>query len=403
MKDSLPGKYSFGDIVGQSPQMREIYERMQRYSETFDPILITGETGTGKTLVAKGIARLMKRDRDIPFEYAHIVAKPDTLIESELFGYKKGAFTGAAESKDGKFHKANGGILFIDEIGDLPGSTQSKILEVLDDDGRYEPLGSNTTKYFKGRIISATNKDLEKQIKEGKFREDLFYRISALDIDIPPLREREEDIPLIAQVLILNRNNGHKQTHTLAPDALEALKRYPWHGNVRELSNFIKKLTTLADDPIITEKDVFMNMMNLELGRGNGTGQYATKWVINSLRKYSLLEKNSAHHPPCGHEGAYKGKALTQEPTGKAPKRMIVGKMEVCKTANIDFTTFRRRYSGSVSENNKVDVLKFLGLYSRDPPHLYRRDTPRKSAAEIASDFGIDWEEGPSSQQPSDL
>lgn len=244
-----------GSFVGESAPMMHIKEIVRKIAPSNATVLITGESGTGKEVVAREI-HAWSAVKDGPFVAINIGGVPENLLESELFGYEKGAFTGAVSRKNGMFELASGGTLFLDEIGDMPLSLQVKILRVLQD-RRITRLGGTTPMPINARIIAATNKDLESMVQEGTFREDLFYRLNVVRIEIPPLRERADDIPLLAASIIsrYNRTMGTKITG-FTPEALEMLKRHEFYGNVRELENILERTMIFADSDIIRVEDL---------------------------------------------------------------------------------------------------------------------------------------------------
>lgn len=233
-----------GNIVGQSPKMREIFELVQTVAPQSSRVLITGESGTGKELVARAIHENSSRSA-APFITINCGAFPETLLESELFGYLRGAFTGANENRAGLFQAAHGGTLFLDEIGNMSQTMQVKLYRVLQE-GKVRPIGSNEETDVDVRVITATNKDLEKEIAEGRFREDLFYRLSVIPIRLPALRERREDIPLLARHFLDRfRKKMEKPIESVQPEALRRLEAYDWPGNVRELENTLERAVAL--------------------------------------------------------------------------------------------------------------------------------------------------------------
>jgi DNA-binding NtrC family response regulator len=236
-----------GDLVGESPQMRAVFTLIRQVAGTNASVLITGESGTGKELVARAIHSFSRRSAE-PFIAINCAAMPETLIESELFGHEKGAFTGAIERRGGALELAHGGTLLLDEIGDMPMAMQSKLLRVLED-FRYRRLGGKQELLADIRVLSATNRAPEQAIKDGHLREDLYYRLNVFHIALPPLRDRPEDIPPIVASLIerLNRKHGTRVTH-VTPDALAALGEQPWEGNVRELRNVIERAVIIASE-----------------------------------------------------------------------------------------------------------------------------------------------------------
>jgi len=232
------------NIIGQSPKMREIFDMIQTVAPQTSRVLITGESGTGKELVARAIHENSQRAQ-APFITINCGAFPETLLESELFGYMKGAFTGAAENRQGLFQAAHGGTLFMDEIGNMTQAMQVKLYRVLQE-GKVRPLGSNEEVDIDVRVIAATNKDLEKEIAEARFREDLYYRLSVIPMHLPPLRERREDIPLLARSFLERfRKAMEKPVEGIAPEAMRCLEAYDWPGNVRELENTVERSVAL--------------------------------------------------------------------------------------------------------------------------------------------------------------
>ncbi|MBN2721053.1 MAG: sigma-54-dependent Fis family transcriptional regulator [Proteobacteria bacterium] len=242
-------------MLGQSQAFQKIRGTVQVYASNDFPVLITGESGTGKELAARAIHRQSLR-RDKPFLSQNCSAIPDTLLESELFGYRKGAFTGADRDKEGLFAAADGGTLFLDEIGDMPLGLQAKILHVLQSQ-EIKPLGTTTSRRIDVRIIAATNRNLEEAIGKGAFREDLFYRLNVLPLHMPPLRERKEEIPLLLNHFLkqFSRTSG-RRSKKLDADALEKLTAYPWPGNIREMENLVKYLLTVAPGETIHLSDL---------------------------------------------------------------------------------------------------------------------------------------------------
>jgi two-component system response regulator AtoC len=243
-------------FIGQSAQMLDIKKTIARCAKTRSNVLITGESGTGKGVVAKEIHR-QSFGEDGPFQSINIGGVPASLIESELFGHEKGAFTGAVSRKLGLFEVANGGTLFLDELGDLPLDLQVKLLTVINDK-QVQRLGDTQKRDINVRIIAATNKNLEKMVNEGTFREDLYFRLNVLRIKLPPLRERRDDIPLLAAGILkrLKREMGNEMLSGFTPNALEKLKNGQYYGNVRELENIIERAILFCDDTLIHEDDI---------------------------------------------------------------------------------------------------------------------------------------------------
>jgi DNA-binding NtrC family response regulator len=240
------------EMTGQSQVMKDLYTAIEKVAPSKSRVLITGESGTGKELVARAVHRMSPR-KDGPFILLNCAAIPTELIESELFGYERGAFTGAQNRKKGLFELADGGSLFLDEIGDMSASAQAKVLRALQS-GRISRVGSESSISVDVRVLAATNKDLESEVAKGNFREDLYYRLNVVRIHSPALRERTDDIPLLVQVFLREccRDNGIKEKPA-DPEVIEALKRRPWPGNVRELKNAVERMLILSGDRITVD------------------------------------------------------------------------------------------------------------------------------------------------------
>jgi DNA-binding NtrC family response regulator len=242
-------------IVGQSSPMQQLYKAIGRVAQTDATVLIRGESGTGKELVARAIYEHSVR-RHSPLVVINCAAIPETLLESELFGYEPGAFTGAVTRRIGKFEQADGGSIFLDEIGDIPLMVQAKILRVLQD-RTFQRLGGNETIQADVRVLCATNRDLEKSIAAGDFRDDLYHRLNVVTIHVPPLRERRDDIPcLVDYFLARSSRAAHVERPPLAPDALESLMKYSWPGNVRELEHLVQRLIIFSGGYTIQAHDL---------------------------------------------------------------------------------------------------------------------------------------------------
>lgn len=249
----LKEKYDFGNIVARSEKMRMVLDLVARVAPTDSTIFIAGESGTGKELIAKAI-HLASERKDSPFVAVNCAAIPETLLESELFGYEKGSFTDAKKSYKGMFAQAHTGTIFLDEIGDMSVPIQAKLLRVLQEK-QVSPLGSGRPLDVDVRVITATNKDLEAMIKEGSFREDLYYRIHVIPVDIPPLRERKEDVPLLAEHFLKEISRRMKKDiKGISAMAMQKLMLYDWPGNVRELENIIEHAVAVTRDDVIGEE-----------------------------------------------------------------------------------------------------------------------------------------------------
>jgi two-component system response regulator AtoC len=255
LRAELSQRYEFDNIVGRSEAMREIFGTITRVAPTRATVLLCGESGVGKDMIARAIHHHSPR-ADRPFVKINCTALPENLMESELFGYEKGAFTGANTSKPGKFEQADTGTVFLDEIGDVPASVQVKLLRILQE-REFERLGSNKVKHIDVRVLAATNVDLRAALEQGTFREDLYYRLNVLPINIPPLRERKEDIPYLAGYFVkkLGKDLG-SPVQSISDAAMERLIGYHWPGNVRELENVLERSMVLANGAVLEAGDV---------------------------------------------------------------------------------------------------------------------------------------------------
>src|SRR5579872_5720916 len=255
LKEQLGHRYQFENIIGHSVPMQEIFSTILRVAPTRATVLLAGESGVGKDMIARAIHHHSPR-KDKPFVKINCTAIPENLMESELFGYEKGAFTGANTSKPGKFEQADTGTVFLDEIGDVPPSIQVKLLRVLQE-REFERLGSNKTRHIDVRVLAATNADLRAALEEGRFREDLYYRLNVLPINIPPLRERKEDIPFLAEHFVkkLAADTG-SPVESISDAAIQKLMEYYWPGNVRELENVIERSLVLCAGKRLEAADI---------------------------------------------------------------------------------------------------------------------------------------------------
>ncbi|UKL14059.1 nif-specific transcriptional activator NifA [Dissulfurimicrobium hydrothermale] len=254
LRAELHGRYARHNIVGSSKAMHEVLLAVEKVAPTRATVLILGESGTGKELIARAIHQASPR-HERPFIKVNCAALPETLLESELFGHEKGAFTGATARKKGRFELADGGTLFLDEIGELPLSLQAKLLRVLQEQ-QFELLGGTQTITVDIRLIAATNRDLNMAVDNGSFRADLYYRLNVIPIVIPPLRNRKEDIPLLAEHFLRESNRQNNRNVRLSKEVLDLLMSYDWPGNVRELQNLIERLVIMADENYIQPSDI---------------------------------------------------------------------------------------------------------------------------------------------------
>ena len=255
MREELDERYQFDNIVGRSAGMREIFHTVERVAPTRATVLLAGESGVGKDMIARAIHHHSPR-KNHPFVKINCTAIPENLMESELFGYEKGAFTGANATKPGKFEQADQGTVFLDEIGDVPGNIQVKLLRILQE-RQFERLGSNTTRNVDVRVVAATNVDLREALEQGRFREDLYYRLNVVPINIPALRERKGDIPFLAIHFVkkLSKELG-SSAKEIAPGAIDRLLEHSWPGNVRELENTIERSLVLAAGETLEASDI---------------------------------------------------------------------------------------------------------------------------------------------------
>jgi DNA-binding NtrC family response regulator len=262
LRECLAAAGEFPDMIGQSAAMRDVFERVRQVADTDVTVLIQGESGTGKELVARAVHNLSAR-RDRPFVAANIGALPETLIESELFGYEKGAFTGANRRKPGWFEMAQGGTLFLDEVGEVPAKTQVDLLRVLEE-REVRRLGSEEVTPLDVRLVAATHQDMEALVAGGKFREDLYYRLNVVPLRVPPLRERQDDIPLLVQHFLEQAQDRHRrEPKQLAGAAMRVLCEFPWPGNVRQLRNCMERLVVTVEAAAIHAEDLPEDMRTL--------------------------------------------------------------------------------------------------------------------------------------------
>jgi Nif-specific regulatory protein len=286
LKRELKGKYSIENIIGQSDRMQEVFEAVHRVAPSKATVLLRGESGTGKELIAKAIHYMSPRSKG-PFIKFNCASIPEGLLESELFGHEKGAFTGAISSRSGKFELAHKGTIFLDEIGDLPITLQPKILRVLQE-REFERVGSEKTVKVDVRIIAATSRNLEDLVSHGKFREDLYYRLNVIPLFLPPLRERGEDIPVLIDHFLNKFNKENKRNVVLDKNALQVFLNYNWPGNVRELENTVERLVIMSGSEQITASDL---PVSLSIRRLKVPGKSASlKSNIEEIEKANILD-----------------------------------------------------------------------------------------------------------------
>ena len=289
LKEELGLKYKFKNIVGSSSAMEKVYEILSKVVESKATVLIQGESGTGKELIAKAIHYSGPR-KDQPFVKVDCTTIPDGLLESELFGHEKGAFTGAIKMKQGKFELADGGSVFLDEISETKPDLQAKLLRVLQE-REFERVGGTKTMKMDVRLIAATNRDLQKEMEESRFREDLYYRLNVIPIFVPPLRERKEDIPLLVEYFInLHREESGHEVKDVSSEALETLIRYEWPGNVRELANAIERAMVMGSGSKIRVEHLPHQLQMISKGDEDNGEDEAKNWPsLNQMEKSHIL------------------------------------------------------------------------------------------------------------------
>lgn len=287
LKQQVERRYGLERLIGESLPMDDVFETIKQVAPTRATVLIQGESGTGKELAAQAIHALSGRPKQ-KFVAVHCAALSAQLLESELFGHERGAFTGAVERRIGRFEQANGGTIFLDEIGEIDSATQVKLLRVLGEDRTFERVGGNAPIKVDVRLVAATNKNLAKLVEEGKFRDDLFFRLSVVQVTMPPLRQRKEDIPLLVRAFLKQfaEENG-KPVPEMTPEAMDALLRYDWPGNVRKLRNVVENCVVMTSGPKIGLRNIPSEVRDAS----NGGGTLASsKFIPPKGSKYNLHE-----------------------------------------------------------------------------------------------------------------
>jgi len=312
--------HNFGDIIGDSPKMQTVYQVIERIAQSEVTVLVRGETGTGKELVAASIHKRSKR-QDEPFIKLNCAAITDTLLESELFGHEKGAFTDAKETRKGRFELADGGTLFLDEIGDISASAQVKLLRVLQE-REFERVGGSKTIRVNVRLVAATNRDLEKMVKDGDFREDLYYRLNVIPIDLPALRERGDDIKLLVNFFLERSMLNHKKRVSITDEAMAKLMAYPWPGNVRELENTIERIVLMGNEDGITASDMMLllpALKNEKVYEEEATNIPLENKTLEELEKEAVV--NALKNSGGNQAEAAKALGITQRQIGYKVKK----------------------------------------------------------------------------------
>jgi Nif-specific regulatory protein len=288
LRQQLRGRYHVQNLIGNSDKMQEVFEAIHRVAPSKANVLLMGESGTGKELVAKAIHYMSQRAKG-PFVKFNCASIPEGLLESELFGHEKGAFTGATSLRKGRFELAHGGTIFLDEIGDLPLTLQPKLLRVLQE-REFERVGGQKSIKVDVRLLAATSRDLEKLVSEGLFREDLYYRLNVIPIFLPSLRDRREDIPILIEHFLRRFNQENKKETTLSKDALSLLTSYEWPGNVRELENTIERLVVMAKGKTIETEDLPLGIREQYLkSKYKGFNREALPMTIEEIEKTRII------------------------------------------------------------------------------------------------------------------
>ena len=310
LRQQVDERYGLENIIGESAALREVLDTIRQVAPSSANVLLDGESGTGKELAAHAIHNLSRRNK-AKFVTVHCAALSPTLLESELFGHERGAFTGAHERRIGRFEQANGGTIFLDEIGEIDQSTQVKLLRVISEERTFERVGGNQPLKADVRLIAATNKDLEKLVAEGKFRDDLFFRLNVVHITMPPLRERKEDIPLLVHGFLRHFCKvNEKPLLDLTADAMNTLLTYDWPGNIRELRTAIEHGVVMASGPKITLRELPMNVRRAA-GGDVARRRHAVKGIwrksepARSARDGAAPDRSGA----CQHERQYHGRS----------------------------------------------------------------------------------------------
>jgi two-component system, NtrC family, response regulator AtoC len=288
LREALGRRYDLPGIIAHSPKIQEALGMVERVAQTNSTVLICGESGVGKDLFARAIHQRSRRARG-PFLKINSTAIPESLLESELFGYEKGAFTGAVGSKPGKFELADGGTLFLDEIGDVPPPVQVKLLRVLQE-REFERLGGTKTVKVDVRLVAATNRDLRAALEDGTFREDLYYRLNVVPINLPPLREHKDDIPALAALFLRKYSEASgKKIDGISPAAMERLTQFHWPGNVRELENVIERAVALSSGPVLEPPDILIDQPAQKSASGAAAflpeGMTLEQWEDDMIRE----------------------------------------------------------------------------------------------------------------------
>jgi transcriptional regulator with PAS, ATPase and Fis domain len=319
LEEELGGK-RFGEIIGSCPSMQEVFRKLQKVATTDISVLITGETGTGKELIAREIHRRSERESG-PFVTVNCGAIPENLMESEMFGHVKGAFTGAVASRGGKFQQANGGTLFLDEVGELTPQLQVKLLRALQE-RMITRVGDSRAEKVDIRVLSATNRNLEEMIQEGTFREDLYYRLNVVNLWLPPLRDRADDVFIIAKVLLSKyADELSSSVKGFSPNALTAIRRYAWPGNIRQLENRLKKALVLCDKNLLTPEDLDLGEDKVEpiIPLERAKEEFQRRYVLQALERNAGNRTQTARDLGVDPRTIFRYLEREQKPPGTQP------------------------------------------------------------------------------------
>jgi transcriptional regulator with GAF, ATPase, and Fis domain len=342
----------FGEIIGESAAIREVVSAVRQVAATPTTVLITGETGTGKELVARAIHKASQRSSK-PFIRVNCAAIPAALCESEFFGHEKGAFTGAATRRTGRFELAQGGIIFLDEVGELPLEMQPKLLRVLQE-REYEPVGSSQTRKADARVIAATNRDLSAEVAAGRFREDLFYRLNVFPIAMPPLRDRGTDIEFLAR-LFIDRYCARigKPRLELTADCLRRLRSYHWPGNVRELENVIERAVIIARDLTLSLRNILPldTLQSVRASRTDGGRKLRTKRELREMERETMIQAlERAAWKVAGEQGAARALGVPASTFASRMKALQIERPKDRSSAALNSRSFKREIE--TSENS---------------------------------------------------